>query len=189
MNVLIYLAIQFIRPGLVSLLSMNPTFVIRMGWLWQFVTYMFVHDPRSPFHLMFNMFSLYLIGRHVEHQMGSREFVLYYFVTGTLVGVFSFFFYVLTGNFWVSLMGASGALYAVMLAFAVFFPRTDVHIFGILPVRAPVMVLGFAGLSVFFMASGTGGNVAHVAHLAGFAFGWLYFIVRFGINPWQALRR
>ena len=188
-NVLVFLAAQFVRPTLTFHLSMNPMMVIHRGWVWQFVTYMFVHDPNGITHILFNMLALFIFGRQVEHQMGSREFLLYYFMTGALAGVFSFFVYVATGNHFVFLMGASGAMFGVQLAFAVFFPRAIIHVWGILPVRAPVLVLGFSGLSVFFMITGAGGNVAHITHLAGFAFGWLYFIVRFGINPWQAMRR
>jgi membrane associated rhomboid family serine protease len=119
--------------------------------------------------------------------MGSREFLLFYFVTGTLAGAFSFLAYDLIGSGAV-LVGASGAIFAVELAYAVLFPDAIIYIWGILPLRAPVMVLGFTALSVILMVTGMGGNVAHVTHLAGFAFAWLYFLVRFGINPWRRLR-
>ena len=190
LNILVYVATQLFRDiPLIPYLAMNPGLVISRGWVWQFVTYMFVHSPGNITHILFNMLALFIFGRQVEHQMGSREFLLYYFVTGALAGIFSFFVYVFTGNVWVFLMGASGAMFAVQLAFATFFPTSVIYIWGILPVKAPIMVLGFSGLSVVFMVTGTAGNVAHITHLAGFAFGWLYFIVRFGINPWQAMRR
>ena len=190
LNLLVYLAEIFLKnlpvlPGL----SMIPALVIGRGWLWQFVTYMFVHDPRSIGHLLFNMFALFIFGQQVERQMGSREFLLYYLLTGVLAGIFSFLVYVFTGNVTVFLMGASGAIFAVQLAFAAFFPSSVVYIWGILPLKAPVMVLGFTALELAFMITGGRGNVAHITHLAGFAFGWLYFIVRFGINPWRAMRR
>ena len=89
----------------------------------------------------------------------------------------------------VSLMGASGAIFAIQLAYAAFFPRSIIYIWGILPIRAPILVLGFASLEVIFLLTGSRGNVAHMTHLAGFGFGWLYFIVRLGINPWRAMRR
>jgi len=190
LNVLVFLATQLLRDvPLILYLAMNPVLVIDRGWVWQFFTYMFVHSPHGITHILFNMIALFVFGRQVEHHMGSREFLLYYFVTGTMAGIFSFFAYIATGNYMVFLMGASGAMFAVQLAFAAFFPRAVIHIWGILPVRAPILVLGFTGLSVFFMVTGAGGNVAHVTHLAGFGFGWLYFIVRFRINPWQAMRR
>jgi membrane associated rhomboid family serine protease len=189
LNVLVYLAEFFLRRFPVTLyLSMIPLAVLREGWIWQFVTYMFVHDPRSIGHLVFNMLALYIFGNQVERQMGSREFLLYYLLTGILAGLFSFAAYLATGYLWVTLMGASGAIFAVQLAYAAFFPRSIIYIWGILPLRAPVMVLGFTALELVLMITGLGGNVAHATHLAGFAFGWIYFVVRFGINPWKALR-
>jgi membrane associated rhomboid family serine protease len=188
LNVLVYLAELFLRNvPVISRLSMIPLAIIQRGWIWQFVTYMFVHDPRSFSHLIFNMFALFVFGKQVERQMGSREFLLYYLLTGILAGLFSFAAYCFTGRYLITLMGASGAIFAVQLAFAAFFPRSIIYLWGILPLRAPVMVLGFTALEIIFMVTGLGGNVAHATHLAGFAFGWLYFIARFGINPWKAL--
>jgi membrane associated rhomboid family serine protease len=190
LNVLVYLAEMFLKGlPIVAYFSMIPIAVISRGWIWQFVTYMFIHDPRSIGHLVFNMFALFIFGRQVEWKMGSREFLLYYLLTGILAGVFSFFAYIFTGNAMVILMGASGAIFAVQLAFAAFFPDSIIYIWGILPLRAPVMVLGFTAFELFFVFTGMGGNVAHATHLAGFGFGWLYFLLRFGINPWKEMRR
>lgn len=189
-NLLVHMAVFFLRDiPMIGLFAMNPVLVLQHGFVWQFVTYMFIHDPRSLGHLLFNMFALFIFGRQVEQQMGSREFLLYYLLTGMLAGVFSFLVYIFTGEVWVRLMGASGAIFALQLAFASFFPRAVIYIWGILPLRAPIMVLSFTGLGVFFMLTGRGGNVAHITHLAGFAFGWLYFMVRFGINPWRAMKQ
>jgi len=187
-NVLIFAAMQLLGRNFwiffVERMSMIPL-TVRNGWVWTFVTYMFIHyDFR---HILFNMLGLFIFGMHVERQMGSREFLLYYFVTGTLAGIFSFAVYYLTGNYVVALMGASGAVFAVELAYAVFFPDSIIYIWGILPLRAPVMVLGFTALELFFSLSGRRSNVAHLTHLAGFGFGWIYFLIRFGMNPWRRL--
>ena len=184
-TVLVYLA-QRLHPVVTAYFSMNPWYVLH-GYIWQFVTYMFVHDPRGITHILFNMLGLFIFGLQVERRMGSREFVLYYLITGTLAGVISFIVYYLSG---ISpfLMGASGALYAVQLAFAVFFPDAIIYIWGIIPLRAPVMVLGFTGLSLFFSLTGMQSGVAHLTHLSGFIVGWLYFVIRFRINPWRAFR-
>jgi len=189
-NVLIYIVMFLFKElPIIRYFSMIPLAVLGEGSVWQFVTYMFIHDPRSISHILFNMFALFIFGRQVEYHMGSREFLLYYFLTGILAGIFSFLVYWFTGFLLTALMGASGAIFAVQLAFAVFFPDSVIYIWGILPLRAPVMVLGFTGLELLFMITGRGGNVAHITHLAGFAFGWLYFLIRFGINPWKAMRR
>jgi membrane associated rhomboid family serine protease len=185
-TVLVYLAQR--RFFLVTvLLAMTPKNVMN-GCVWQLVTYMFVHDPRSYTHILFNMLGLFIFGVQVERQMGSREFLLYYFVTGTLAGIASFAVYVLNGTPQVFLLGASGALFAVELAFAAFYPNAIIAIWGIIPLRAPVMVLGYTALELFLALTGMQSGVAHLTHLFGFAAGWLYFVIRFNINPWRAFR-
>ena len=201
LNVLVFLAEMFLGEAIlvtelgrfrvnrvVYQFSMIPT-AIRDGSIWRFVTYMFVHDPSNITHLLFNMLALFIFGFQVERRMGSYEFLTYYLVTGTLAGVFSFIVYWFTGNRIVFLMGASGAIFAVELAYATMFPHSVIRIWGILPVKAPIMVLGFAGIEIFFMITGRNSNVAHFTHLAGFAFGWIYFLIRYGINPWKEMRR
>jgi len=188
-NVIVFAATYLLGPrnqqNFIIHMSMIPAAVIELKWYWTFVTYMFMHGNIS--HILFNMLGLFIFGLHVERQMGSKEFLTFYLVTGALAGVFSFIVYYFTGNFIVALMGASGALYAVQLAYAILFPNSIIYIWGILPLRAPIMVLGYTVLSLFFVITGGGGNVAHLTHLAGFAFGWLYFVVRFGVSPWRRL--
>jgi len=167
-------------------MSMIPARIVASGAIWTFATYMFVHGGFG--HILFNMLALFIFGTHVERHMGSREFLLFYLVTGTLAGVFSFFMYYLTGQYFVWLMGASGAVFAVSLAYAVLYPDSIIYIWGILPVRAPIMVLGFTILELFSSVFRPHSGVAHLTHLAGFAFAWLYFVVRFNINPWNRLR-
>jgi len=190
-NLIIFTATQFmggeVRYYLTVYMSMIPAAVVEFKWIWTFITYMFIHGSFA--HIIFNMLGLFLFGIPVERQMGSKEFLLYYFVTGTFAGIFSFFTYYFTGNLVIALVGASGALYAVQLAYAVLFPDSIIYIWGILPLRAPVMVLCFTVLSLFFILTGSGGNIAHITHLAGFLFGWIYFLTRFGIDPLRRLTK
>ena len=172
------------RITISDIFALIPAMVMK-GWIWSFVTYMFMHGGIT--HLLFNMLGLFIFGRYIERQMGSKEFLLYYFVTGILAGIFSFIIYFFTRDYAAALVGASGALYAVQLAFAVYNPNAIIYIWGILPLRAPIMVLVYTVLSIFFVITGGGGNVAHLTHLAGFGFGWLYFLLRFGVNPWRRL--
>ncbi|MDR0403260.1 MAG: rhomboid family intramembrane serine protease [Treponema sp.] len=185
-NVLIFIVSQRrIFPQLTYILALFPPFV-RAGWVWQFVTYMFAHAGWQ--HLLFNMLGLFMFGYQLERRLGSSEFLLYYLLTGTLAGVISFGFYCLTGLN-IMLLGASGALFAVELAYATFFPDSIIYIWGILPLRAPVMVVGYTALQFFFFFTGSQPGVAHLTHLSGFAMGWLYIVARFGINPWKAFKR
>ncbi|MDR2759653.1 MAG: rhomboid family intramembrane serine protease [Spirochaetaceae bacterium] len=182
-NLLIFIA-QQLFPRVTAYLALNVILVLN-GWLWQFLTYMFTHGGIS--HLVFNMLALFIFGNQVEHHMGSREFLLYYLSTGVLAGVFSFMVYWFTGSYHVYLLGASGALFAVQLAYAAFFPDAVVYIWGILPLRAPIMVLGFTALELVSSVVGFRSGIAHLTHLAGFGFGWFYFLIRFGANPWRYL--
>jgi membrane associated rhomboid family serine protease len=133
------------------------------------------------------MLALFIFGTQVERHIGSTEFLLYYMLTGILAGFFSFGVYLFTGAFGVFLLGASGAIFAVQLAYAAFFPDSVIYIWGILPLRAPIMVLGFTLVELISSLFGFGSGVAHLTHLAGFGFGWFYFLVRFGRNPWRAM--
>ena len=149
---------------------------------WQFVTYMFVHSNLG--HLFSNMLGLLFFGISVERSIGSKEFLLFYFLTGILCGVFSFFFYYFTEGYFVFLMGASGVIYAILLLFAVIFPRSTIYIWGIIPLQAPVLVIVYTIFELVSQFSGNT-NVAHYTHLAGFLFAWLYCLIRMGVNPWK----
>ncbi|MDR2499496.1 MAG: rhomboid family intramembrane serine protease [Treponema sp.] len=184
LNLLIFMAQRFL-PQVNILFILNPLSVAS-GWIWQPLTYMFVHGGAS--HLIFNMLALFIFGSQVERRMGSKEFLLYYLFTGVFAGLFSFGVYWITRSYRVFLLGASGAVFAVELAYAALFPSSVIYVWGIFPLRAPVMVLGFTALELCFSIIGYQSGVAHLTHLAGFAFGWLYFLIRFGVNPWRAFR-
>jgi membrane associated rhomboid family serine protease len=145
---------------------------------------MFAHGGWA--HIILNMLALFVCGVPVEKAIGTKEFLLFYFVSGILAGVVSFVIFLFTAP-QTFLLGASGAIFAVQLAFAVIYPRARMLIWGIIPMRAPVMVLVFTALELVQAVTGTGAGVAHLTHLAGFATGWLYLVVRFGVKPWKAL--
>jgi membrane associated rhomboid family serine protease len=142
---------------------------------------MFVHGSWS--HIFFNMLALFLFGIQLEQRMGSTEFLLYYFVCGIGAGVATVFINNSAGMGMIPVVGASGAIYGLLLAFASFFPDARIFIFGILPMRAPVAVLLYAGIEVVSQLMLPRSGVAHLTHLAGLVFGYLSLVVRFGINP------
>jgi membrane associated rhomboid family serine protease len=166
--------------------ALNPVNVLARNMYWQFITYMFIHDMHGYSHIIFNMIALLIFGTSLERYIGSKEFVLYYLLTGVLAGVFSFVVYVLTGaNPY--LVGASGALFAVQLAYAAFFPQSYIYIWGILPLRAPVMVMLFTAIELFSGLFGIASGIAHITHLFGFAAGVIYFFIRWGKNPFKMM--
>jgi membrane associated rhomboid family serine protease len=181
-NVLVFAA-GYLLPGLPDLLALDPGLLLQ-GMFWQPLTYMFAHGSIS--HLLFNMLGLLFFAPQVERELGSREFLLFYLLTGVLSGLLSFGLYLATGTA-VALLGASGPVFAVLLAFAVLFPRAEIYVFGILPVRAPILVALYALMELVDQVFGFGGSVAHLTHLSALLFAWLYFVVRLGVNPWRRL--
>jgi membrane associated rhomboid family serine protease len=182
-NVLV-MALEYLVPYSMIYLAMTPVLVLS-GFVWQPFTYMFVHDPQNLTHILVNMLGLLFFGTAVEREMGSKEFLLYYLLTGFLAGLFSFAAYLFLGGANVPLLGASGAVFAVLLAYATLEPNSQILIWGIIPVRAPVMVIGYALIELASQLWSSRSGVAHLTHLAGFAFGWMYFLARFGVNPWR----
>jgi membrane associated rhomboid family serine protease len=142
--------------------------------IYQFVTYLFVHG--NAFHLFFNMLILYIFGRELEIYWGTRRFLRYYFVSGIGAGIISIPFMWGAG---MPLVGASGALFALLIAFGMLFPERVVTLllFFFIPVRlrARQMVMIFIGLELLFLLGrGGGGGIAHFAHLGGALVGFIY---------------
>lgn len=164
--------------------AMNPVVCWKMGHWWTLLTYMYIHVDFN--HIFFNMLGLVFVGLAVEERMGSWEFLLFYHLTGFLAGAFSLVFFLLTSQYLTFLMGASGAVFAVMMGFAGFFPYRRILIFFVVPVRAIYLVIVYAAVEVFSQILSPYSGVAHLTHLAGFAFAYLYLVVRFGLNPWKA---
>ena len=180
-NVLVFLFGLVDRQGRLIPLYLIPAYVLQGGAWWEVVTYMFIHAGWG--HIFFNMLALFLFGIQLEQRMGSSEFLLYYFVCGIGAGVATVFINSALGMGMVPVVGASGAIFALLLAFAAFFPDARIFIFGILPIRAPIAVALYAGIEIFSQFTNFRSGVAHLTHLAGLLFGYLYLVVRYGINP------
>lgn len=161
-NVAMFL-VQGAAPGLERALFLVPALVPFRPWT--VFTYMFLHA--GMWHLIFNMIGLYFFGPRLEARLGGRHFLGLYLVSG-LVGALAS---IITP--YVAIVGASGAVFGVLLGYARYWPRDRIYIWGILPVEARVMVVALTALSIFG-GFGGGGNVAHFAHLGGFLGGYLY---------------
>lgn len=161
--------------------GLQPLYFVKGHCYWQILTYMFMHGSWS--HLISNMFGLLIFGIIVEKRIGSKEFVLFYLLCGVVSGAASLALYVFSGMWLTVLVGASGAIYAILLLFSVIFPTSRVFIFGLIPVPAPILVIIYAGISIFDQVTGFNQGVAHLTHLGGFVAAWIYCLVRFGVNP------
>ncbi len=157
--------LQITIPVVSNLFVFVPQLVLVRPW--SIVTYMFLHG--GLMHLGFNMLALFFFGPRVESRIGSRPFLIMYFAAGITGALLSFLL-----AFSSPIIGASAGVYGVMLAFAYFWPDEQILIWGIIPVRARVLVLLTTAFSLFSGFGGTGGNVAHFAHLGGYVGAYLY---------------
>ena len=190
-NVLVFIAtnytnIAFRGLPLIYWLSLIPNLVNNYGWVWQFVTHMFVHG--SFMHLLVNMYALLFFGPSLERRLGTREFILFYFLCGILGGVVGYAFYLLLGMGNVAVLGASGAVYALMFLCAVFFPNMQVLLLFIIPLKLPYAVLVFTAIEIVSQVFSLSNGVAHLFHLTGVFIAWLYVWIRFRLNPIKVWR-
>ena len=166
--------------NLSAYLGLVPILVVEAQTYWQFFTYQFVHG--DFFHLAFNMLALFFFGVPVERKIGTKEFILYYLLIGTIGGALSFLVYAATGFYTITLVGASGAIFGLLLLYAVLYPNSVIYIWGVIPVPAPLLILGYAVIELISIFS-VGDGVAHLTHFIGLLAGWVYIRIRFGIKP------
>ena len=154
-------------------LSLDPRRVLQEGQIWRLGTYLFVHDLHPPFlHLLLNMFILWMFGTPLVETLGERKFWWFYFSTGVFSGLCSLIFYTVTDNP-TTIIGASGSLFGLMFAFAKFFPTQQFLMFFLFPVQARYAVLIIGLVELLSITSND--RIAHVAHLGGALFAFLYF--------------
>ena len=160
-NVLMFFVQQTV-PGVDQMLRFMPSLLLERPWT--LVTYMFLHAGFT--HILFNMLGLYFFGPRVEQRIGSERFFALYMISGITGGLLSFY------SPAIPIIGASGAVLGVMLAFARFWPRDQIFIWGIIPVEVRWLVLIYTVVSLM----GWGSGVAHFAHLGGFLGAFLYLL-------------
>jgi len=156
---------------------------------------------RRPFRFRFFNATLYLIAANVLiFALGyvwpmvtyalalSPQAVMAGWVWQVFTYMFAHAIYAFSGAWNTMLLGASGAVFALLLAFGVLYPKAMVYLYGIIPIRAPLMVIGYTAIEIVFTLLGAASSVAHLTHLAGFVAGAAYFPVRLGMNPFKRLR-
>ena len=175
-NVAIFL-LQMVAPAIVVPFALWPLGSARIGGSevgfepWQLVTYAFLHG--GLLHLGFNMFALYMFGGPIEQVFGGRRYTFYYFVCVVSAAIAQLAVSAMTGTVYPAI-GASGGVFGVLLAYAIYFPRNRIMlIFPPIPMPARVFVLVYAALELFFGVTGTQEGVAHFAHLGGLVGGFL----------------
>ena len=174
-NVVAFVLNLIVGEAMTLRLALEPHAVFTQFALWQPFTYMFLHSTSNLGHIIFNMLGLWMFGTDLERTWGTRFFTKYYLITGVgagatqmLLGLFSQTFY------YTPTVGASGAIYGLLLAYAMYFPHRTIILFIFpLPARIAVGILG--AIALFSSINGSSG-IAHTAHLGGLAFGYLYLM-------------
>lgn len=174
------LMVIFGRSSIVAYISeycaLVPSDVVRHGFLWQLVTYSFIHDTHGISHWLWNMIGLWMFGSAFENAWGTRRFLELYFigVIGAAITTIALSFAHILGNPGQGTIGASGGIFAILIAYGILFAESE-----IMMIPFPVMIKAkyFVGILIVItlvLAISGGGQVAYVAHLGGLLFGWLY---------------
>ena len=154
-------------------LALNP---LNEGFnfqVWQLLTYQFMHGSFS--HILFNMFALWMFGMEIENNWGPKKFLTYYLLCGVIAGLFQLFLTPLLGSSAAVTIGASGAIYGVLIAFGLMFPDRYIFLYFLVPIKAKYLI-GFLIVMEFMLVDSAQSNVAHLAHLGGAIAGFLFIM-------------
>ena len=142
--------------------------------VWQLITYQFMHGSFT--HILFNMFALWMFGMEIENYWGTKKFLTYYLLCGVVAGLFQLFLTPLLGSSSAVTIGASGAVYGVLIAFGLMFPDRYIFLYFLVPVKAKYLI-GFLIVLEFMLVDSAQSNVAHLAHLGGALAGFLFILI------------
>ena len=151
--------------------GLMPRRITHEFMIWQFVSYMFLHDSHQFFHIFINMFTLYMFGNDLERVWGSKRFLRYYFVTGIGAGLCS---YLLGVNSVTVTIGASGAIYGLLLAYGLLYPNRLVYLYLLFPIKVKWLVIIMGALAFLSSITGSEPGVSNIAHLGGLLVGYVF---------------
>jgi membrane associated rhomboid family serine protease len=175
-NVALFIA-TLLAPAAMVPLALQPEAVVTRGAVWQLGTYLFLHA--GVFHILFNMLALWMFGVELEQMWGTRFFARYYAITGIGAGLVTVAVSLLPFHFASEIytgmtVGASGAVYGVLLAYGLYFPDRPIYLYFIFPIKAKYFVTIVGAIALVSSLNGSGSNLAHFAHLGGLVVGYLY---------------
>jgi membrane associated rhomboid family serine protease len=178
-NLMIIMGIVFLLQEVVSrmmvvYLGLLPGFVWYELYLWQLFTYIFLHGDIP--HILFNLLALWMFGGELENLWGSKRFLFYFFFCGIGAGMITVLCtIILTPQYQlVPVIGASGAIYGILLAFGWLFPNRPIYVYFLFPIPAKYFVAIFGFLEFIYFSRGGGGGISHITHLGGLFFGFVY---------------
>jgi membrane associated rhomboid family serine protease len=171
-NVVMFLATLVYEP-IIVFLGLTPGLVVERFWIWQLATYLFLHG--GPVHILFNMLGIWMFGVELERLWGTRQFLKYYAITGIGAGLTVLAVGLVLGasseTYRFPTIGASGALYGLLVAFAYYYPDRPLLMFFLFPIPAKYFVM-IVGAMAFLSAPQS--RVSEAAHLGGLVIGYLY---------------
>ena len=169
--VLTYLSPRELQGHTTVLFALSAVAAVKNLYVWQLVTYMFLHA--SITHILFNMLTLWMFGMQLERDWGSRQFLKFYFYCGIAAGVCVLGVNMLLGYWYTPTVGASGAIFGLLVAFGVMYPNQTVLMYFLFPIKAKYLVMIFVAIELL-LTFGPNTSVSTIAHLGGAAFGFVY---------------
>lgn len=160
-----------------QIFGLSVPYGIMRGFIWQFLTYAFLHA--GPMHLLMNMFFLWMVGRELEPALGRRRFIVFYLTAAVFSGLLFLLFetvqhQVVKGHEYIPCIGASGAVMAAVMAYALYWPNRTVLFMFIIPMRMRTFVIFIAVIEIFGLLDMGRSHIAHMAHLGGLLWGLLF---------------
>ncbi len=168
-NVSVYLISWFAGRNFLYIFGLVPYQVVKSLWLWQIFTHMFLHG--GLFHLLINLFVLWMFGKPIEREWGTSSFLKYYFTCGLGAGIFIL---ITSLNSRIPVVGASGAIYGILVAFAMLYPDSIIYLYFLFPIKAKHFAILIGAVAFLGGISGGRSNIAHFGHLGGFLVGYVY---------------
>lgn len=174
---LVVFVLNLIVPMMTLRLGLQPQAVFKDFAIWQPVTYMFLHDTGGVGHILINMLALWMFGTELERTWGTRFFTKYYFVAGVGAAMTSLILSIFVDGIYYSVtVGASGAIYGLLLGYGLYFPNRPIYLYFIFPIPAKYFVMIVGGIAFISALGGPGGGIAHSAHLGGLLVGYVYLM-------------
>ncbi len=172
------------------LFGLVPSTFLSDLMLWQPFTYLFFHAPFYSSvgisHVLLNMLGLWVFGRELEQAWGKTKFLRYYFTTGIGSGLITYFFQISSDN---PVIGASGAVYGILLAYGISYPNRMLYIWGLIPVRSMWLVIVMGSIA-FFGLLGNADGISHVTHISGMLIGYVLIKKKWRLHDiWFAIRK
>ncbi len=169
-----------VGPAISYYLGLNPMSVLH-GQVWRLLTYGFLHSTESPFHILFNMYGLWIFGSAIEELWGEKKFLFFYLFAVVFSGLISLIYPLLGSS--PLIIGASGGLLGILTLYAIYYPDREMLLFFIIPVKARIAAIIFAVVSIGGTITG-GGGVAHLTHLGGIAAAFVFLKIEPKVLAW-----